>query len=122
MATVKQQKKVIVKKAIGDVAMYDASKMYNVMPEKIFDSKNPDKCYPTLYFDTKQVPQIKVYEVGDTCLLHLEAVVVGHNINESGLSSNEDYRFEIHKVGITEDESNENDTPEEDKAEGETGY
>ncbi len=94
-------KKEVIKKVIGKVALQDASKVikYGGLEKACSPSTGSEKSYPCLYIDAAQAPFLKEYEVDDDVVFVVKARIIGHNLNESRDYSCDEYRLEIRKVG-----------------------
>lgn len=88
----------ILKLAVGQVKMYDASHTHDFKAE-IAMPETEAKHYPSFSLSTKEAPTLKGYKVGDTCNLVMKVKIVSHNSINTVKSSDDDYRLEIQSVG-----------------------
>lgn len=54
--------------------------------------------YPSLYFNSNQVPDLKGYEVGDEVTMVIRGKVTSHSLNESSENKRETFDLEVHQV------------------------
>ena len=54
--------------------------------------------YPTLYFNSNQVPDLKGYEVEDEIIMVIKGKIMSHSLNESSENKRETFDVEIHQV------------------------
>lgn len=84
--------------------MYDAGRKMN----EEMATKSPLKkemYYPHLDLDSKQLPEIKSWKVGQKYMLLVEVKATRKAMNErEGKEAKEDMCFEIHKIGVKEKE------------------
>jgi len=58
--------------------------------------------YPTLWLNTKQVPELKGKEVEDEIVFIVKAKIVSHSLRESEKENNENFDLKIKKIGLIE--------------------
>jgi hypothetical protein len=66
--------------------MHDMGEMRNMGGEISAAEGNPkkEKYYPSTYLSSKKLPGIEKYDVGDKCILHSEAKIVGKREKDDG--------------------------------------
>ena len=84
--------------------MYEAGRKMNEEMSIESPSKK-DMFYPHLDLDSKQLPEIKDWKVGQKYRLIIEVKATRKAMNErEGKEAKEDMCFEIHKIGVGEKE------------------
>ncbi|HRZ15364.1 MAG TPA: hypothetical protein P5110_07645 [Candidatus Omnitrophota bacterium] len=59
-----------------------------------------EKHYPSLNLNTKQLPELKGYKVGDKCVLEVEAVVIGIRVNKDKKGEKANYDLELKSASV----------------------
>ena len=78
-------------------------KEYTVKPEASgLSSVKEEKYYPSIYFDSKTLPDIKSWEVGEEYCVMLVVRQMSKSMNESKGGVQVDARFDILKVAAAE--------------------
>lgn len=89
--------------AVKAVKLADAGEKHSKKDVSCCPSSDSNVHYPSMYVNTKQIPDIKGMEVDDDIILIVKGKIVGHNLNENPKSSRESYDISIRKMGILEE-------------------
>ncbi len=101
MADQEKAKKESLKMALGSVKLEDAGHTIGI--SKMVEPSYPkdEKCYPSVYVSTKDVPGLEGYEAGDYVTLVAYACVRNHTIDENKDGKKcEDFRLDLEKIGV----------------------
>jgi hypothetical protein len=98
------EKLLLLKNHNNNMKMYEVGQKRGEEMELEAPSKN-EMYYPHLDLNSKQLPEIKSWKVGQKYMLVLEVKATRKAMNEKeGKEAKDDMCFEIHKVGVKEKE------------------
>lgn len=69
---------------------------------KLMDYSSPTVCYPTLWLNTKQAPDLEGKEAGEEVELVVKGKVTNHSINSNTGTDGKNNKRESHDIQITE--------------------